>query len=169
MNLLLRKPSTACWAPSPVGSLLSCTSCILSIWLGSGRRLQRVASNWNVWTLYQVNFKSYPAHQYIYIHHINIPYRWYFLLHLFPIFSHLLSSLLAGEKQEGQTPKGRTWSWALELLDGLRDSGADVATYSSAVGAAIEVGIHEFVIHPFASGEGKDWVMGPHGYDMVLY
>ena len=91
MNLLLRKPSTACWAPSPVGSLLSCTSCILSIWLGSGRRLQRVASNWNVWTLYQVNFKSYPAHQYIHIHHINIPYRWYFLLHL---FSHLFPSFV---------------------------------------------------------------------------
>lgn len=45
---------------------------------------------------------------------------------------------LAWQWQEGQTPKGRTWSWALELLDGLRDSGADVTTYSSAVGAAIE-------------------------------
>lgn len=66
-------------------------------------------------------------------------------------FSHLLSLLFAGEKQEGQTPKGRTWSWALELLDGLRDSGADVATYSSAVGAAIEVGIPSGSV-----GEGKD-------------
>ena len=40
--------------------------------------------------------------------------------------------------QEGQTPKGRTWSWALELLDELRDSGADEETYSSAICAAME-------------------------------
>lgn len=40
--------------------------------------------------------------------------------------------------QEGKTPKGRTWSWAFELLDELRDSGADEETYSSAICAAME-------------------------------
>lgn len=45
---------------------------------------------------------------------------------------------LAWQWQEGQTPKGRTWSWALELLDELRDSGADEETYSSAICAAME-------------------------------
>eukprot|EP00438_Fugacium_kawagutii_P018025 Skav216294 [mRNA] locus=scaffold494:85267:93878:- [translate_table: standard] len=39
---------------------------------------------------------------------------------------------LAWQWQEGKTPKGRTWSWAFELLDELRESGADEETYSSA-------------------------------------
>eukprot|EP00913_Durusdinium_trenchii_P028214 g26449.t1 len=36
---------------------------------------------------------------------------------------------------EGKTPQGRTWSWALELLDELRESDE---TYSNAVVAAME-------------------------------
>ncbi|CAK9088440.1 unnamed protein product [Durusdinium trenchii] len=45
---------------------------------------------------------------------------------------------LAWQWQEGKTPQGRTWSWALELLDELRESDVDEETYSNAVVAAME-------------------------------
>ena len=30
-----------------------------------------------------------------------------------------------GAWEEGQTPRGRTWTWALELIEELRSRGAD--------------------------------------------